>query len=198
MTRAKNNQAKTNVLKAQIQLRIDLANKARLGEVELDIPLSLRKNKDWVNQEHGIEAIGSPSSFTTTHPVHGHKVQELNELLLQLKKPRRKAYTPAGVKLEKLKNENKRLKESIVNVANQFVSYQSLMDEFKDEIIILKAGEQGLLEEKADLLQEIKTKNQSIRELRRETVRLREKIKRYEKKGGNITHLDFDGSENDQ
>lgn len=90
MTRAKNNQAKTNVLKAQIQLRIDLANKARLGEVELDIPLSLRKNKDWVNQEYGIEAIGSPSSFTTTHPVHGHKIQELNELLLQLKKPRRK------------------------------------------------------------------------------------------------------------
>ncbi|KGM07721.1 hypothetical protein LP43_0137 [Methylophaga thiooxydans] len=72
------------------------------------------------------------------------------------------------------------------------------MDEFKDEITILKAGEQGLLDEKADLLQEIKTKNQSIRELRRETVRLREKIKRYEKKGGNITHLDFDGSENDQ
>lgn len=198
MTRTKNNQDKANALKAQIQLRIDLANQARLGELLLDIPLSLRKNKDWVNSEYGVEAIGSPSSFTTTHPVHGHKVQELNELLLQLKKPRRKAYTPAGVKLEKLKNENTRLEESIVNIANQFVSYQSLIDEFKDEIAILKAGEQGLLEEKAELLQEIKTNNQSIRELRRETILLREKIKKYEKKGGNITHLDFESSENDR
>lgn len=198
MTSAKNNHDKTNALRAQIQLRIDLANKVRLGEVQLDIPLSLRKNKDWVSPEHGIEAIGSPSSFTTTHAVHGSKVKELNGLLLQLKKPRRKAYTPASVKLEKLKNENTRLKDSIVNVANQFVSYQSLIDEFRDEITILRVGEQGLLDEKADLLKEIKAKEQSIRELRRETILLRERIKKYEKKGGNITHLDFEGSQDDR
>lgn len=49
------------------------------------IPASLSEVRAWSEPSLGIQSIGSPSDFTTTHPEHGHLVQEIWDVLERLR-----------------------------------------------------------------------------------------------------------------
>ena len=50
------------------------------------VPRSLTAAREWSEPELGIQRIGSPNEFTTTHPQHGKLVADLAGLLTELRK----------------------------------------------------------------------------------------------------------------
>lgn len=74
----------------RIQARIDLlkvwfSDGIPAGLRQL-LPKSLTQLRVWKLEEHGIEPIGSPNDFTTTHSRYGSLVSEAQEALTRLLK----------------------------------------------------------------------------------------------------------------
>jgi hypothetical protein len=87
--------ARKNLLKRWVDVGVPAAKLESL-------PNSLRSAREWSDPEIGIFAIGSPNSFTKTHPVWGRDVAEVGALLHALKNkyrrpPKRKRSTDRTV-----------------------------------------------------------------------------------------------------
>lgn len=188
-TNAKGNQEREEELEEQINNRIIAAQEKLAGKHEgLDIPTTLRKNRVWKNEGLGIEPIGSPGSFTTTNLKHGKAVKKLYKLLTKLKQPSKTKYKPLNEKVEELTNENEMLKDRLVKTANQFVAWQSEVDEIRNCFQIAQSSEQGLIESKRELQEELKEKNEIIKNLRLELVEERNKHANLD---SNVTEVNF-------
>jgi|GEM_PF-3037560 len=190
MISKKGNEDKAIWLEGQIAKRISVVQEKIKGNHEnLDVPLSLRQNRVWVNEELGIEEIGSPTSFTMTHKQHGVKVNQLNNLLIKLKEPSKKKYKPLNKINESLQQENTELKDLLKKTANQFVEWESELNEKRDMLQITQSSEQGLIEAKRELQDELNEKDKIIKNLRLELVVALNLSKKDN--GSNITQVYF-------
>jgi chromosome segregation ATPase len=185
----KSNKEKIRWLEDQIKVRISLSQEKLSGKhVGLDVPTSLRQNRIWENADYGVERIGSPSSFKTTHKKHGKYVKQLNALLVKLRGPTKRKYKPLRETVEQLTYENESLKDNLVKTANQFVEWQSELDDMRDMLQITQSSEQGLIESKEGLQQALKEKDEIIKRLRMELVQARNADAT-----STITEVDFGG-----
>jgi len=177
------NAEKAQKLTEQINKRYELLKAIKVGSIaDIELPKSLNKLREWDNQELGIERIGSPSSFTTNHKLHGNTIKRIDTLLKELikpKKPRKKT-----TKTE-LKRDNNNLEAALQNAANQYVEYSQEIQRLKVEASLLKSKEHGMEEEILELKSALKV-------AREENLTLRKKLIQYESKAqSKVTKLDF-------
>ena len=181
-----NNEDKAKKLGEQIELRLRILNEKVIGEhPELEIPTSLTKMRNWVCYELGIEKIGSPSSFVTSHKEHGRKVKKIANCLETLKKQKKPLKKPREQKLTELKAKNRELNESLTNAANQYVQYSQETKRLKEELILSNSKVEGLTEELDETLSELQI-------ARDEIIVLRKKLAQYEdRKASKVTKVEF-------
>ena len=181
-----NNEDKAKKLGEQIELRLRILNEKVIGEhPELEIPTSLTKMRNWVCYELGIEKIGSPSSFVTSHKEHGRKVKKIANCLEILKKQKKPPKRPREQKLTELKAKNRELNESLTNAANQYVQYSQETKRLKEELILSNSKVEGLTEELDETLSELQI-------ARDEIIVLRKKLAQYEdRKASKVTKVEF-------
>jgi chromosome segregation ATPase len=192
MSKPASNEEKAKFLADQIDLRLSILRKKVKGEhAELDVPISLTKIREWVHEELGIERIGSPSSFVTSHKEHGRKVIKIAKCLDTLKRQTKLPKKPKEQKLTELKAKNKELNESLTNVANKFVQYSQEIKRLREEKVLIKSKEEGLIEE----LDEVKNELQVSRD---EIILLSKKLAQYDgSKVSKVTTVNFGkGGEN--
>ena len=119
------NRLRARWLSEQIELRLRVLQLwASEGVPDtVDLPGSLNKVRLWRSAEYGIEPIGSPSSFTTTHSIHGADVNRIRGLLKDLgARARRKRARGDSAKLLELERQRvAQCKEALSEAANQFV-----------------------------------------------------------------------------
>ena len=140
MSSPASNEDKAKKLAEQIDLRLIVLNEKIKGEYpELDIPTSLTKIRNWIDDELGIEKIGSPSSFVTSHQEHGCKIAKIAKCLEILKKQKKSPKKPREQKLTELKARNKELNESLTNAANKYVQYSQETKRLKEELLLSKS-----------------------------------------------------------
>jgi hypothetical protein len=186
MSKPASNEEKAKFLADQIDLRLSILRKKVKGEhAELDVPISLTKIREWVHEELGIERIGSPSSFVTSHKEHGRKVIKIAKCLDTLKRQTKLPKKPKEQKLTELKAKNKELNESLTNTANQFVQYSQEGKRLREELVLSKSKEEGLIEE----LDEVKNELQVSRD---EIILLSKKLAQYDgSKVSKVTTVNF-------
>jgi len=159
-------------LKEQIALRVELLEMKLRGELDdTVVPTSLTKLRLWENQEHGVERIGSPGSFVTTHKEHGRKVLQLQKLLGQLRKPKKSKTKPASKKLSEVTKENIRLKDLLQSTANQYVQHSQELKRLKERTILNKTMETGLREELKEVKAELADAKEEIASLRKKLLK---------------------------
>lgn len=187
MSNPASNEEKAKFLADQIDLRLSILRKKVKGEhAELDVPISLTKVREWIHEELGIERIGSPSSFVTSHKGHGRKVIKIAKCLDTIKRQTKPPKKPKEQKLTELKAKNKELNESLTNVANQFVKYSQKIKQLREELILSNSKVEGLIEE----LDEVKNEFQFSRD---EVILLSKKLARYDgSKVSKVTTVNFD------
>jgi len=174
-------------LKEQIELRIELLEKKIRGELadDVSIPISLTKLRLWQNEKYGVEKIGSPSSFVTTHQEHGQKVRKIQKLLGQIRAPKKPTTKPVSKKLSEVTQENLRLKSLLQSTANQYVQYSKELERLKESAVLNNAMETGLEKE----LEEVKAELAGSKE---EIARLRKKLLKHEQgPSSKVAKVDF-------
>jgi predicted nucleic acid-binding Zn-ribbon protein len=186
MSHPASNEEKAKFLADQIDLRLSILNKKVKGEhADLDVPISLTKIREWVHGELGIQRIGSPSSFVTSHKEHGRKVVKIAKCLDTLKRQTKPPKKPKEQKLTELKAKNKELNESLTNSANKFVKYSQEIKRLREDKVLIKSKEEGLVEE----LDEVKNELQVSRD---EIILLRKKLAQYDgNKVSKVTKVTF-------
>lgn len=89
------------------------------------VPTSLTKARTWHDETLEIEKVGDPNSFTTTHPRHGSKVEELERLLKQMKAAgsiRRAPAKSTTDQLKALRQEHSALQKQHIKVVSQLAA----------------------------------------------------------------------------
>ncbi len=177
------NAEKAQRLTEQINKRYELLKAIKAGSISgIELPKSLNKLREWNNQKLGIERIGSPSSFTTNHKLHGNTIKRIDSLLKELLKPRKPRRKTTKTELKRVNNN---LDAALQNAANKYVQYASEIERLKVETALLKSKEQGLEEEIAEL-------KSALNVAREENLALRKKLIQYESKPrSKVTRLDF-------
>jgi len=149
------NKDKSKQLEEQIDLRIELIQKAIGGELKGEVvPSSLTAIRNWEDSKLGVKKIGSPTSFVKTHKVYGRKIRKIHELVGELykPKPKQKSLTKRHVSVIK---ENARLKRLLQTTTNQFVQYSTEKKKLKNEITLSKSLDAGLNEQIEEMEQEL-------------------------------------------
>ena len=186
MTSPTSNADKAKKLTEQVELRLKVLSEKVKGEhPELENPTSLTQVRNWVDDELGIEKIGSPSSFVMTHQEHGRKVTKIAKCLETLKKQKKLPKKPREQKLTELKAKNKELNESLSSAANKYVQYSQETKRLKEELLLSKSKAEGLTEELDETAEELKV-------ARDEVISLRKKLAKYEaNKASKVTKVEF-------
>lgn len=185
-----NNREKAAKTKAQIEKRLEILSLWNVEGVPegYSLPKSLTKAKLWSDLELGIEKIGSNSSFVKTHRKYGKSVCDIEKKLDALnasiiKKPK----SDREKQLRILRSRNAGYEESLMLAANQYAALRIQRDEYYK---LYRVARQSQEDAQAELAEAEKT----ISELRSEL--LIERAKRSRKSGGNVTSVDFRGSDN--
>ncbi|MGY5796180.1 hypothetical protein [Rheinheimera faecalis] len=192
MSDSKSNPMKAKGLADQIELRLQILGKKVNGELlDLKVPNSLTKIREWVHEGLGIQRIGSPSSFVMTHKEHGRTVKKIAECLDKLRLQAKFPKKPKEQKLLELTVKNSELNQSLMKAANQFVQFSYESKRLSEELVLSRSTEQGLREE----LNEVKNELQSARD---KIILLSRKLAQYEDpKESKVTTGDFSrGSQN--
>lgn len=176
------------ILTDQINLRITLLEKAKKGGQDFTVPTSLTKLREWELPEYGVFKIGSPSSFVTTHAIHGKKIKKLNNLLnfLKSKNNSKRKNKPVSKQLASAKKEINKLKGNISGAANQFVMYVSEIKSLKEDAALYEGIKTGLTDELEDLKDELKQLKKNMLKLENENIKLKTKTSK-----GKVTKVDF-------
>jgi chromosome segregation ATPase len=162
------NAVKAKNLSEQIDRRLSLLQGKLNGEYsELIIPKSLTKLRLWEHAQYGIEKIGSPSSFVTSHPEHGRKIEKIAECLNLIQKQAKRPKKPNEQKLAEVNRQNNTLNESLQNCANQFVKYKTEIDLLKEENLLMQSKADSLLEQLKEKSAELLTARDEIISLRK-------------------------------
>ena len=130
----------------QLERRRDvLAEWAKVGVSNLpqvmSVPLSLNQVRQWEDVHLGITRIGSASSFTTTHRVHGAVVRDIDRLLRELAEQRAAKGKRKKARGAKRKRRFAVLESSFSGAANR---YAVLSDELHQTQFRLRVAEQSV------------------------------------------------------
>ena len=119
-----NNTKRAGALRQQIQVRLEILGRWRDNGIPegYKVPDSLNKVRIWEDDSLGIQRIGSPSSFTTSHSKYGGQVKKIAKIREELnrskkKKPRKNSST------QLLHQEREKLghyEKALVEAANQY------------------------------------------------------------------------------
>ena len=164
---AVNNLKRREHVHRQLERRRDvLADWAEIGVSGLpegtSVPVSLNQVRLWENSRLGISRIGSSSSFTTTHPVHGALVRDIDRLLGELAGQR--AAQVKKTRGAKRKRGLAALKRSLTGAANRYAVLSVELDESQ---LRLRVAEQSFA-----------TSRQEVSELRTEVRKLKAALAR--------------------
>ena len=141
-----NNYQRFEQVRGQIATRLELLQRWRADGVPEGkiLPRSLNQVRCWDDPELGISKIGSPASFTTTHPEHGASVKEISALLEALITRQRKREPDDANLATQLSHERKRsaaLKKMLENSANL---YATITVELEEALRDLRVTQQSL------------------------------------------------------
>lgn len=185
------NEVKAKNLCEQIDRRLSLLQGKLDGKYsELVIPKSLTKLRLWEHANYGIEKIGSPSSFVTSHQEHGRKIAKIAECLSLINKLAKRPKKPREQKLTEVMRQNNQLHESLQNTANQFVKYKTEIDRLNEEKLLLQSKVEGLVEQ-------LKEKSEELLAARDEMISLRKTLVAGGSDGlSNVTQINFGKNNN--
>ena len=128
-----------------------LAEWAKIGVSSLpegsSVPGSLNQVRLWENPRLGISRIGSPSSFTTTHRVHGAVVRDIDRLLGELAGQRAAQVKGKKTRVAKHKRRLAVLESSILGAASRYAVLSAELDETR---LQLRVAEQSVAAFKAE------------------------------------------------
>ena len=156
-----NNFARREHIHRQLERRRDvLAEWAKVGVSNLpdgtSVPVSLNQVRQWEDACRGITRIGSASSITTTHRVHGALVRDIDRLLRELAEQR-----AAQVKRKKTgrAKRNRRLAElesSFASAANQYGVLSAERDETELQLRVAEQSVAAFRRENSELRTEVR------------------------------------------
>ena len=138
-----NNRERREHVERQLERRREvLAEWVQIGVAHLPegtrVPRSLNEVRRWDDPRLGIFPIGSPSSCTTTHRVHGAVVRDIARLLREVV-DRRAA--PAKGRRAQAAKRKRQLEGSLTGAANRYTVLSVELDETK---LRLRVAEQGI------------------------------------------------------
>ena len=119
-----NNTKRAGALRQQIQVRLEILERWRNEGVPegYKVPNSLNKVRTWEDTSLGIQRIGSPSSFTTSHSKYGGQVKKIAKFLEELNRPKknkpRKSSSTQLLLQEREKLEH--CEKALIKAANQY------------------------------------------------------------------------------
>ena len=141
-----NNLERREDVRRQLERRREvLAEWAEIGVSSLpegtSVPVSLNQVRGWEDARLGISRVGSPSSCTTTHRVHGAVVRDIDRLLRELAEQR--AAQVKGKKTQGAKRKRRLavLESSLSGAANR---YATLSMELQETKLQLRVAEQSV------------------------------------------------------
>ena len=155
----------------QIERRLEVLRSWALEGVPVGetLPRSLNWVRSWDSPALGISRIGSSSSFTTTHPVHGGAVRQVVEVLERLARahPRERDAPGSGG--------GARAKADRAKAA----SYKAMLSEAANTYVALSV-------ELSDAKRDLRVTHQTLRSLEGENARQKEEIRELRRR---LAHL---------
>ena len=155
-----NNLERHEHVRRQIELRREvLAGWAETGFSSLpegtSVPVSLNQVREWEDARLGISRVGSPSSCTTTHRVHGAVVRDIDRLLRELADQRAAQVKGTKTRGAKRKRRLAVLESSNLGAANRYAVLRAEFDETKLQLRVAEQSVTALKRENRKLRTEV-------------------------------------------
>ena len=158
---AVNNLERHEHVRRQIELRREvLAGWAETGFSSLpegtSVPVSLNQVRQWEDAHLGITRIGSASSFTTTHRVHGAVVRDIDRLLRELAEQRAAPGKRKKTRGAKLKRRLALLESSLSGAANRYAVLSAELHETQLQLRVAEQSVAAFKRENSELRTEVR------------------------------------------
>ena len=156
-----NNLERREHVHRQLELRREvLAGWAETGFSSLpegtSVPVSLNQVRLWEDARLGISGIGSPSSCTTTHRVHGAVVREIDRLLHELEGQRAARAKSKQTRGAKRKRRWAVLESSHSGAANRYAVVSVELEETKLQLRVAEQSAAAFKDENGELRTEVR------------------------------------------
>ncbi len=183
-----NNAQRTAELEAQIKLRLDILREwVRRGVPNGHLlPRSLTKVRMWKDAQLGLSAIGSSSSFTTTHERYGRYICEIAKSLEALHAGHKKRSKLSKSKQQRqLRSQNEDYRAALTAAANKYVIQKIALDDAERLVRVLQQSQRELEAEVSEL------KSASTKTAASSTSH------RSDRRSNNVTKVEFGKSQRD-
>ena len=120
------------------------------------VPVSLNQVRQWEDVCLGISRIGSASSFTTTHRVHGAVVRDIDRLLRELAEQRAARGKRKKARGAKLKRRLAVLESSLSGAANRHATLSVERHETELQLRVAEHSVAAFKRENSDLRTEVR------------------------------------------
>ena len=121
------------------------------------VPVSLNQVRRWEDARLGISSIGSPSSCTTTHRVHGAVVRDIDRLLRELADQQASHVKRKKTRGAKRKRRLAVLESSLASAANRYAVLSAELDETKLRLRVAEQSVAAFKRENTDLRTEVRS-----------------------------------------
>lgn len=121
------------------------------------VPVSINQVRRWEDARLGISSIGSPSSCTTTHPVHGAVVREIDRLVRELAVQRAARLKRKKTGRAKRQRRFAVLESSVASAANRYAVLRAELDETKLRLRVAEQSVATFKDENTGLRTEVRT-----------------------------------------
>ena len=136
------NAKRARVLSQQIQTRVKILQRWRDEGIPegYKLPISLNKVRCWEDTSLAIQKIGSPSSFTTSHPKYGGQVKKIAQLLIELNRTKKKKSRKTSNKSLFLQEREKLIhyEKALVESANQYAEIAVHLEESQRDLRVTR------------------------------------------------------------
>ena len=137
-----------------------LADWAEIGVSSLpagtSVPVSLNQVRRWEDVRLGISSIGSPSSCTTTHPVYGAVVRDIDRLLRELADQQASQVKRKKTGRAKRNRRLAELESSFAGAANQYGVLSAERDETESQLRVAEQSVAAFKRENRQLRTEVR------------------------------------------
>ena len=120
------------------------------------VPVSLNQVRRWEDARLGISSIGSPSSCTTTHRVHGAVVRDIDRLLREIADQQAPQVKRKKTRGAKRKRRLAVLESSFANAANRYAALSAELDETKLQLRVAEQSVAAFKRENTELRTEVR------------------------------------------
>ena len=120
------------------------------------VPVSLNQVRRWEDVSLGISKIGSPSSCTTTHPVYGAVVRDIDRLLRELADQQASQVKRKKTGRAKRNRRLAELESSFASAANQYGVLTAERDETELQLRVAEQSVAAFKRENSELRTEVR------------------------------------------